>query len=273
MLTEIQFKGLYTGRLTFVDHPQVIGLQIFGVLILQFKSELYAEQRVSLASMLKQARKEGALFSFILSFKEEVEFSSVDLTLFKDIHLLTLEWGVQFQIVCGTSSLNALSSFAKTANIKVYNSLDQALLGCKKSLLTNYELKKTRNIVVLEIDPQQRTSLQNALLLDRFSSMEASSPENALAYVKHFGEILDGAIIEFIYPDFKEEEILRSLKELQPNAKVLIHTAVLDPKILKICQQHGVTAVIKSPYKIQNIMNKFRNEFPERQENFLGFNG
>ena len=39
MLTEVQFKGLYTGRISFVEYPEIIGFQLFGVVFLKFKSD------------------------------------------------------------------------------------------------------------------------------------------------------------------------------------------------------------------------------------------
>lgn len=273
MLSEIQFKGLYNGRLAHVDHPQMIGVQVFGIVILHFKSELYAEQRVRLLSMLNQAKKEGALFSFILEFQENVEFSSVDMSMFKDIYILSLEWGIQFQIVCGTTSMQSLNSFSRTAGIGVHNHIEEAILNCKTQFFRGFDSKMTRNVLVMESDPQQRITLVNALLADRFSAVEIQNAEMALKYVKYFGKIIDGAILEFVYPEFNEVAILHAIKECNPEAKVLIHTPVLDPRILGICQEYKITAVIKSPYKIQNLLKKYRNEFPERDENYLGFKG
>ncbi len=271
MLSETQFKGLYSGRLAVVDHPQVFGMQVFGILVLQFKSELYAEQRVRLISMLEQARKDGASFSFVLQFHENVDFSGVDMTMFKEIYILCIEWGVQFQIVCGSTSLQSLNSFSRTAGIHVHGTLNDALLKCKKQYLRGFDTKMTRNIIVMENDPQQRATLVSSLLVDRFSAVDVHNTEMATSFIKHFGALIDGIILEFIYPEFNEVAIVKALKAVNPNAKVLIHTDVLDPRILNICQEYKITSVIKSPYQVQNLIKKYRNEFPERNENYLGF--
>ena len=58
MLTDVKFKGLYSGRLAYVEYPEVVGFQILGVVFLKFNQELNSVLRSQLISLLQKAKKD-----------------------------------------------------------------------------------------------------------------------------------------------------------------------------------------------------------------------
>ncbi|PCJ62039.1 MAG: hypothetical protein COA79_04960 [Planctomycetota bacterium] len=271
MLSEIQFKGLYLGRLAYVETDDVVATQLFGVVCISFKKELFAEHRVKFISMFESAKKNGSIFAFILQFPSDIEFSSVDLNVFKELFIMTLEWRTHFSIVGGNLAIESVKKYSRTQSIPTFLHVSDALKSVADKYLEKYESKMTRNIFVMESDNQMRESLLLAFLKDRFSTIDANSYEEGLAVSKRFGHILDGAIVELIYPEFKEVEIIEYLKNINPDMKILIHTAVLDPQIINICKEFNITGVVKSPYQISNLLKKYKHAFPERHENYMGF--
>lgn len=271
MLSEVQLKGLFTGRLAFVEHPEIVGFQLFGVVFIKFKHELYAEQRVRILALLQRAKQEGAPFALVFVFPDDVEFSGIDMNTFKEIYVLQISYGSHLSIVCGSRASQKLKGFGRTATIENHSSISEALMKTKQQYLVSFESKMTRNILVFDSDSQQRDNIVNLLMIDRFSSLGISDFEEAHAFIKKFGNIMDGAIFEFKYPAFREVDLVGLYRELKPDGKILIFSDVLDPSILNICQQQKISSVIKSPFKSANLIRKFKTEFPERDTNYLGF--
>ncbi len=271
MLTEIQFKGLYTGRLACVEYPEIMGFQIFGIVFIKFKHEIDAVQRVRLISLLERVKNEKVAFSLVLVFPDEIEFSGIDMNTFKDINILLLGSGSSLSMVCGIRAAQKLKDFGRTKNILVVNTIAEALMQTKSSYLTDSNTKMTRNIIVLDSDSQQRNAIVTALMIDRFSTFGVSTPSECHEIIGKFGRLLDGAVLAFSYPSYPEIIIVEQLKSLNPNAKILIHSDVLDPKIIEICQKNKITSVLKSPFQVPNLLRKYKTDFPEREANYLGF--
>jgi len=271
MLTEIQFKGLYTGRLACVEYPEIMGFQIFGIVFIKFKHEIDAVQRVRLISLLERVKNENVAFSLVLVFPDEIEFSGIDMNTFKDINILLLGFGSSLSMVCGIRAAQKLKDFGRTKNILVVNTIAEALMQTKSSYLTESNTKMTRNIIVLDSDSQQRNAIVSALMIDRFSTFGVSTTNECHDIIGKFGKLLDGAVLEFSYPSYPEIIIVEQLKNINPNAKILIHCDVLDPKIIEICQKNKITSVLKSPFQVPNLLRKYKTDFPEREANYLGF--
>ena len=230
----------------------------------------YAEQRVRILSLVQKANQDRLSLSLVLVFPDNVEFSGIDMNIFKEIYVLLLGVNSQFSMVCGASASLKLRSFNRTQSISIYPSLSEALIKTKPQYLMTYPTKLTRNLIVMDSDTQQLDALVLALLIDRFSAVGVSTFDETLDYITKFGDVLDGAILRFNYPSFKEVELVSLLRKVKPDAKILIHSEVLDANILKICQDFKITSIIKSPFKTNNLIRKYKSEFPERQTNYLG---
>jgi hypothetical protein len=271
MLTEIQFKGLYTGRLAYVEYPDIVGFQIFGIVFIKFKHEIDAVQRVRLITLLQRVKNENVAFSLVLVFPDEVEFSGIDMNTFKDINILLIGFGSHLSMVCGIRAAQKLQDFGRTKNIQVVSTISEALMKTKLNNINECNTKMTKNIIVLNSDSQQRNSIVTALLIDRFSTFGVASTAECEEIIGKFGKLLDGAVLEFTYPSYAEVAIVEHLKKLNSNSKILIHCDVLDPKIIEICQKNKITSVLKSPFQVPNLLRKYKTDFPEREANYLGF--
>lgn len=270
MLTDIQFKGLCTGRIAYVECPEIVGFQVLGVVFLKFTHELYAEQRVRILSLLQRAKQDGISFSLVLVFPDEVEFSGVDMNVFKEIYILLLGFGSQLSMVCGNRALQKLKGFGKTQSILMYNSLSEALIKTKPQYLMSFESKPTRNIIVYVSDMEQREALVKALMVDRFSAIGVASINEAKEYIDKFGNLFDGAILEFTYPEFKELALIEKIRQFKPDAKILVFTDFLDETVLNVCQLNKIHNVMKCPFKPANLVKRYKGEFPERHSNIMG---
>ena len=193
------------------------------------------------------------------------------MNIFKEIHVLMMGFACQFSMVCGLRGSQKLKGYGRTASLEIYPNLSEALLKTKPQYLMAFESKMTRNILVMDSDVLQREALVNALLADRFSAIGVTTFDESLEYINKLGSILDGAIFEFSYPEFRQTELVARLREVKPEARILIHTDVLDASLLSVCQKLKISCVLKSPFKPANLIRKYKGEFPERETNYLGF--
>lgn len=263
MLSEAQFKSLYTGRLTLVDQPDVIGLQLFGIIIFKFKHEMFAEQRVRSLALLQKITKEYESFSIIFMFPFNVEFSGLDLNNFKEIYVLLRGVSSQFSIICGPKSSQKLKSFSRTKIINIYTSLSEALLDTTPQNLISFPIKTCKNVIVFDSELQLRDDLVDELMANRYSAVGVSSIYEALKILNKFDSVLDGALFEFLYPGTQEVKFIKEFRKINPKAILMIYAKELDDEMMSMCQEFSIASLKSYPFHVSNIIRKFKAEFPE----------
>ncbi|RDJ32551.1 MAG: response regulator [Crenarchaeota archaeon] len=75
-------------------------------------------------------------------------------------------------------------------------------------------------------------------------------------YEEHHPDI---ALLDVMMPDYDGMYALEKIKELDPNAKVIMVTADLTDKTAKRCNELGASEIIYKPYEIEDVVEVVQN--------------
>ena len=100
-------------------------------------------------------------------------------------------------------------------------------------------------VLVVDDEALVRWSLKERLARDGYEVLEAAT---AAAALEQAGESVDLILLDFRLPDSDGLAVLKRVKELRPNAKVIMVTGLDEEEIRETARQHGASAYITKPF-------------------------
>ena len=108
-------------------------------------------------------------------------------------------------------------------------------------------------IMIVDDSKFMRMFVVNILKRNKYLDIiEAGDGEEAITKFKR--ENPDLVLLDIIMPDITGVDVLKEIKKLNPNAKVIMVTAVGQEIILKECKQLGAEGQIIKPFTEENII-------------------
>lgn len=116
-------------------------------------------------------------------------------------------------------------------------------------------------ILIVDDSALSRRILNKILAAENRQIIEA---ENGLSAIEKFTiEKPDVVFLDLNMPDIPGIEVLKSIKEIEPNAKVIIATADLQEMTKKLVMDLGAYCVINKPFDENEIVRVINEIKPE----------
>jgi YesN/AraC family two-component response regulator len=121
------------------------------------------------------------------------------------------------------------------------------------------ENMKTKTILVVDDDAQIRSLLRSSLE-KQYTVLEASGYFDAISFLKH---PINVAIIDYLLPDRDGFQVLKILREVQPNLPVIIMTGHSDENLVIKAIRKDVADYVKKPLDLKYLRERLSDMFTE----------
>lgn len=123
----------------------------------------------------------------------------------------------------------------------------------------SFELSGNETVVVIDDDKLITSALDKALTPYRYRVLIANSGKEAIKTMQ--SEVVDAIILDFHMPELNGYQTYYALMHINPNIKVIMHSAYITEDDKKNLSQLGVTAFIQKPGNPKEIMRSLRGLF------------
>ncbi len=107
-------------------------------------------------------------------------------------------------------------------------------------------------LMLIENDQAVATTLKKFCQLDGHQCEVFYSSREGVAAYKH--EEFDVVLTDIRMPEMDGIELLKNIRSLDPEARVILMTGFLEDRISMEAARHGVSAVLSKPFKIQELL-------------------
>jgi two-component system response regulator MprA len=107
---------------------------------------------------------------------------------------------------------------------------------------------KKRGILVVDDEEVVRGLLKGVLAAEGFNVLQASDGAEALSVFASRSSSIDLVILDMIMPGMKGEEVLRRLREISHDVKVVISSGFMSEEQRDKLQEYGVDGFLDKPY-------------------------
>ena len=117
-------------------------------------------------------------------------------------------------------------------------------------------VKKSPSPRVLVVDDEAliRWSLSESLSEAGYAVIEAGDGASALAQASN-GHVFDAIILDYRLPDSNDLRLLERLRDLQPNAAVVMITAFGTPEVISGALKLGAFRVVVKPFDVHDMVD------------------
>ena len=153
----------------------------------------------------------------------------------------------------GTSFVLYLPAAPKTEEKPFPKGEKPLKAGQKKPL---GKVLKAPRVLVVEDEDDLREIYQDFLHLLGCETRALCDPEKTLQVFKEAkekGEPFDFVILDLFLPKINGEELLERIKELDPEARVIIATGLNDPSLEERLREKGAFAILKKPFGVAEL--------------------
>ena len=119
-----------------------------------------------------------------------------------------------------------------------------------------------QGILIVEDDAELREMVKTALVRNKFTVIEASNGKEAITYFKPF--VTDVVITEIVMPEEDGLGVIRKLKKLKPELKIIAMTGggKASPRhYLNFAKMLGADVTITKPFQINDLISIVENLF------------
>jgi CheY-like chemotaxis protein len=140
--------------------------------------------------------------------------------------------------------------------------------GAARNGDANY-VSADRNATALVVeDEEAMLHLLRNILVDRgYRVFTAIDGEEAATRYHRNGDDIDVVLLDLDLPKSSGTEVLRKIRNRNPNARVLVTSGYLDPELKAALAQDGVTRFIHKPYGAEEIIAALEAEEAQRAAN------
>ena len=117
-------------------------------------------------------------------------------------------------------------------------------------------VKKSPSPRVLVVDDEAliRWSLSESLSEAGYAVIEAGDGASALAQASN-GHVFDAIILDYRLPDSNDLRLLERLRDLQPNAAVVMMTAFGTPEVISGALKLGAFRIVVKPFDVHDMVD------------------
>jgi two-component system, cell cycle sensor histidine kinase and response regulator CckA len=140
------------------------------------------------------------------------------------------------------------SSKEKGTSFTLYFPLAVTLKAQPTQVISPAPDMKKRGILVVDDEEVVRGLLKGVLVAEGFSVLQASDGAEALSLFASRPSSIDLVILDMIMPGMKGEEVLRRLREVSHDVKVIISSGFMSEEQRDKLQEYGVDGFLDKPY-------------------------
>ncbi|MDH5381035.1 MAG: response regulator [Cyclobacteriaceae bacterium] len=114
-----------------------------------------------------------------------------------------------------------------------------------------------KNILIIDDSMFQRKMLTDALIEMGY---EVSQAENGAKGIEIFKELKpDCVVTDLLMPDMSGQEVIKKIKEITPNQKMLVISADIQLSIKNECIALGIAGFLNKPFNKVELKNILEN--------------
>ena len=111
-------------------------------------------------------------------------------------------------------------------------------------------------ILIVEDQVRSRDMIKEMVGRFGFETVEADSGSKAIE--KFAIENPDLVLLDIFLPDMSGVEVLKKIRKIEPDTRVLVSTASKEEKIKKQCFEAGAEGYLLKPYGVSELKRKLR---------------
>jgi signal transduction histidine kinase/ActR/RegA family two-component response regulator len=123
---------------------------------------------------------------------------------------------------------------------------------------------KKRNILIVDDEEVVRGLLTGVLVSQGFTVLEACDGNEAISVFRSHPSSIDLVILDMIMPGMKGEEVLRRLREVSADVKVIISSGYMTEEQRDKLLEYGVDGFLDKPYSDMEAVEKIRQVLSRR---------
>jgi DNA-binding NtrC family response regulator len=113
--------------------------------------------------------------------------------------------------------------------------------------------RRARRVLIVDDEPLIRWSLSETLADQGFVVEQASTAAAALARATETDKVFDVVLLDFRLPDSSDLKLLAKLRQLLPDARIVLMTAFSTPEVAQSALDLGAFRVMNKPFEIGEI--------------------
>ncbi len=112
--------------------------------------------------------------------------------------------------------------------------------------------------LILLIDDEESILKTTSVILDKigYRVLTALKGADALDIYKIKYNEIDLVMLDMIMPDMPGEEILKEMKKIRPDTKVLITSGITQDDRIEDLKKAGIAGILQKPYTINDLIDK-----------------
>ena len=128
---------------------------------------------------------------------------------------------------------------------------------------TSFETTESPNghgtILVVEDEKNMITLLRKVLTRHGYKILTASDGETAVDMYHHNKEAIDVVLLDLGLPKMSGREVLRKIKNENPDVEVIIASGYLEPELKSEIDQAGVKYFVPKPYRPDEVVQALQS--------------
>src|SRR3989338_6266929 len=121
-----------------------------------------------------------------------------------------------------------------------------------------------RTILIVDDEPDVVFFISKICQPQGYHTLTASSGLEALKYVQELPGRIDLVLLDLRMPGMGGVEVLKSIRQHQPDLSVIVLTALTDKR--KQCEALGVEAYVTKPYSLEELYREIIRVVGEQEE-------
>jgi PAS domain S-box-containing protein len=113
-------------------------------------------------------------------------------------------------------------------------------------------------ILIIEDEPLLRDLLKEFLVRAGYNTVEAEDGEEGIAKYEEHAATIDLVLSDIGLPKLGGEQVFKSIRTINPSAKVVFSTGFIEEEAKAILRQAGVLDILHKPYKVREVLSAVR---------------
>jgi DNA-binding NtrC family response regulator len=126
-------------------------------------------------------------------------------------------------------------------------------IGRVRGILRTAVKKNPFHVLVVDDEPLIRWSVTETLADLGLDVEQADTAASALQAITTAALPFDAVVLDLRLPDMKDLSLLATIRQLVPEAPVVLMTAFGTPEVLASARELGVSAVLNKPFELSEL--------------------
>ncbi|MCX5804952.1 MAG: response regulator [Proteobacteria bacterium] len=139
-------------------------------------------------------------------------------------------------------------------SIYIPAAVDETWINTPAEEITKENINRKRRVLIVDDEDIIREFVKGILLDEGAQVIEASNGKEAIEIFKEHQHKIDLVILDMIMPGIKGDEVLREIRAMRPDIKVIVSSGFMSEEQKNNLKEYSVDAFLDKPYRDKDVI-------------------